>query len=235
MPSRDRAKIRPADAFLPQGPSHGTGGRPSLTESVKITSRILDGAKMLFLRDGYEKTSMDSIATGLGMSKRTLYARFPSKSELFEAVAARVLERSLAALEAVELAGKPPREQLLEASRRLLSEALDSDLVALDRVVTAESRSFPGLARRIHDHGIERTVDLFAGILAGGGFVSGASPDDVRRDARLFLEFVALPPLRQAVLGLSPPRNEAEGPSLLQRRIDIFLDGVSAGFGRPET
>lgn len=190
---------------------------------------------MLFLRDGYEKTSMDSIAAELGMSKRTLYARFPSKSELFEAVATRVLERSLAALEAVELVGRPPREQLLEATRHLLSDALDSDIVALDRVVTSEARSFPGLARRVHDHALERAVDLFAGILAGGGFMKRAGPDEIRRDARLFLEFVALPPLREAVLGVSAALNEAEGPSLLQRRVDIFLDGVGAGFGRPGT
>ena len=58
----------------------------------------------------------------------TLYARFPGKAELFEAMAVQVLEHPLEILEAVDLDGKPPREQVIEVANRLLATALKSRL-----------------------------------------------------------------------------------------------------------
>lgn len=189
-----------------------------------MTGRILAAAKTLFLRNGFGKVSMDAIASELGMSKRTLYARFPTKSDLFAAVAVHVLERPLAAMEAFDLPGRSPREQILEAARRFVAMALEPDLVALDRVATAEVRQAPDLGRRVHEHAVERSVEVMSGLLSRGDFMPGASAAEIRRDAQLLLEFVIFPPLRAAVLAL-PDSDEAEG-ALLQRRVEIFLDGV---------
>lgn len=52
-------------------------------ETVK---KILDIAKKLFLEKGYDKTSMQDIVNGLGMSKGAIYHHFKSKEELFEKV-----------------------------------------------------------------------------------------------------------------------------------------------------
>jgi len=46
---------------------------------------ILDAASALFLDRGYS-VSIDDIAAAAGVSKQTVYARFASKEELFEAV-----------------------------------------------------------------------------------------------------------------------------------------------------
>jgi AcrR family transcriptional regulator len=51
--------------------------------------RILDGAYTLFYRQGFARTSMDEIAAGAGVAKRTLYAHYDSKDSLL----ADVLER----------------------------------------------------------------------------------------------------------------------------------------------
>lgn len=48
--------------------------------------RILDTATRLFLKNGYEKTSMQAIVQELGMSKGAIYHHFHSKEELFEQV-----------------------------------------------------------------------------------------------------------------------------------------------------
>ncbi len=49
--------------------------------------RIIDVATKHFLDYGYKKVTMDEIADALGMSKKTLYQFFPSKYELFNAIA----------------------------------------------------------------------------------------------------------------------------------------------------
>jgi AcrR family transcriptional regulator len=52
-------------------------------------TRILDTAQELFLRHGFSKVTMNEIAAALGMSKKTLYAHFEGKEELFTAMHAK--------------------------------------------------------------------------------------------------------------------------------------------------
>lgn len=54
---------------------------------------IVEAAAEVFLEAGFEGASMSQIATRVGGSKRTLYGYFPSKEELFVAVAHNVAER----------------------------------------------------------------------------------------------------------------------------------------------
>lgn len=57
----------------------------SFTDSEK--SKILDYAAEKFMREGFYKYSMDSLASELQMSKKTIYKYFSTKDELVEAVA----------------------------------------------------------------------------------------------------------------------------------------------------
>ena len=45
--------------------------------------QVLEGARTVFLRDGYSGASVDDIATEAGVSKATLYSYFPDKQILF--------------------------------------------------------------------------------------------------------------------------------------------------------
>ncbi|HUD30927.1 MAG TPA: TetR/AcrR family transcriptional regulator [Novosphingobium sp.] len=67
--------------------SRPTGrGRPSQKQSQAITAAILDAATTLFLKEGYDGTSMEAVANAVQIPKTTLYKRFPDKSELLKAV-----------------------------------------------------------------------------------------------------------------------------------------------------
>jgi len=48
--------------------------------------RIVSEARRYFFDHGFRRITMDDLADGLAMSKKTLYARFPSKDALVEAV-----------------------------------------------------------------------------------------------------------------------------------------------------
>ena len=48
--------------------------------------RIVGAARRHFFAHGFRTVTMDDIAEELGMSKKTLYAHFPSKTALVEAV-----------------------------------------------------------------------------------------------------------------------------------------------------
>jgi AcrR family transcriptional regulator len=51
--------------------------------------RLLDAAARLFARFGFDKTSVDEIASAAGVSKGAVYLHWPSKFSLFEAVLLR--------------------------------------------------------------------------------------------------------------------------------------------------
>jgi AcrR family transcriptional regulator len=81
-------------------------------------ARIVAGARRHFFAHGFRRFTMDDLAAEVGMSKKTLYAHFGSKTELVEAVIADKaahLERDLARIEA-ECPGDFP-----EALRGMLS------------------------------------------------------------------------------------------------------------------
>src|SRR5439155_22699702 len=51
-----------------------------------IRQRIVDAARVHFFSHGFRNVTMDDLAQELGISKKTLYAHFPGKIDLLEAV-----------------------------------------------------------------------------------------------------------------------------------------------------
>jgi AcrR family transcriptional regulator len=52
-----------------------------------VPRQIMDGAREVFLTQGFDAASMGEIARKAGVSKGTLYVYFDSKEALFEAIA----------------------------------------------------------------------------------------------------------------------------------------------------
>src|SRR5439155_25401994 len=63
--------------------------------------RIVDAARIHFLTHGFCSVTMDYLAEELGISKKTLYAHFPGKVDLLEAVLADKFASVEAALKEV--------------------------------------------------------------------------------------------------------------------------------------
>jgi AcrR family transcriptional regulator len=70
-------------------------GRAAHIGPERRRPQVLDAAFELFLERGYEGTSIQAIADSLGVSKPVVYACYPSKDELFNALLRREEERVL--------------------------------------------------------------------------------------------------------------------------------------------
>lgn len=53
------------------------------TRSDRITRQIVESAKRLFLENGYDDTTVDDIAKGAGITKKTVYGHYENKKALF--------------------------------------------------------------------------------------------------------------------------------------------------------
>lgn len=116
-------------------------------------AQVLEGARKVFLRDGFEGASVDDIAREAAVSKATLYSYFPDKRLMFIEVFRAELSRDTAdasALIDVDL----PIEQVLPFIVQMISSHMTSEFgIRVFRVSVGESERFPTLAREYYDAG----------------------------------------------------------------------------------
>src|ERR1700739_2787249 len=90
----------------PRRPSPGCAKSPAPAPSTK--TRIHNGAARLFLRNGYDGTSMRDLARNLGLRPSSIYAHVSRKQELLFKVMERLMDEVLArARQALEAGGEP--------------------------------------------------------------------------------------------------------------------------------
>ena len=81
-------------------------------EKQMLRQEILDAARSLFAREGYENVSMRKIAEKIDYSPTTIYLHFKDKEELMFAVCEETFNGLVRELAAVEKATKDPVEGL---------------------------------------------------------------------------------------------------------------------------
>jgi len=120
-------------------------GRPTRTEAERRGRTLLATALDLFTARGLA-VSMEAIAASAGISKRTLYARYPDKMALFVAVLEWLLaERTAAAL--VLPVAMPLEEALLRYAEVLFDHYGTPRIVAFLRLLQKEKERVPDLER----------------------------------------------------------------------------------------
>lgn len=115
--------------------------------------QVLDGARKVFMHDGFEGASVDTIAREACVSKATLYSYFPDKKQLFAEVArSECLRQAEAAAAEVDMT-QPPGKVLRQTGRQMLSFFLSEFGQRVFRICVAESDRFPELGRQFYESG----------------------------------------------------------------------------------
>lgn len=115
-------------------------------------AEIVAAAMALFAENGFSATRLDDVARRAGVAKGTLYLYFDTKENLFRAVAKAAFDaHALPAIDpapGTDLGPEIAVPLLLEHAAGLLA---DGQLGGIARMVIAEARAFPDLARIWHD------------------------------------------------------------------------------------
>ena len=88
--------------------------------------RVLDAATELFYEKGYTNTTLDEIASRLGVTKPFIYTNFGSKSDLLVAICRIGVRNALAAIDRVLEHGEPSITLLKRFVPRYVSSVLKS-------------------------------------------------------------------------------------------------------------
>lgn len=80
----------------------------------KTRELLVDSARKLFAKNGFENTTMNDIAEQASKGRRTLYTYFKSKDEVYLAVIQTELERLRVRMDEVSRMDLPPEEKILQ-------------------------------------------------------------------------------------------------------------------------
>lgn len=86
---------------------------------------ILKTAADLFLTLGFKSVTMDDIANKMGISKKTIYAHFPTKSKLVEATTVYLLETIDSGIENIRKKNLNAIEELFEIKKFVMGHLKD--------------------------------------------------------------------------------------------------------------
>jgi AcrR family transcriptional regulator len=123
---------------------------PSSAEADETRQRILRAAFQAFAEKGYAGASTLLIATRAKVSKRDLYAMFPSKEAMLVACIATRSQR----MRMPDGLPEPQTREMLAATleafaANFLVESLDPDVIGMYRLAIAEAVGSPEIARRV--------------------------------------------------------------------------------------
>jgi TetR/AcrR family transcriptional regulator of autoinduction and epiphytic fitness len=152
-------------------------GRPSRSNEVNATARIIDAATDLFATRGFAGTSMEQVAAACGAGKDTVYRRFPSKAALFEAVVTHAHRRAIDQVEQIPAEHGNALERLKALMLHLLQINMEPDLIAFKRITMSEAIVFAnrGQIPTKPDPLMERLVDA-VGNAQIDGFIQSGDP-----------------------------------------------------------
>lgn len=137
------------------------GAETSTDRAESITGldrTILDTARTVFETYGLRRANIEDVAARAGVSRSTIYRRFPTKDELFERVVRREAELFFTTLDTAT-DGLDPQQAVIEAFALGVRLIEDSPLYA--RIAESEPELF-GMFSRSHVFPIGQFADRIA-------------------------------------------------------------------------
>jgi AcrR family transcriptional regulator len=199
--------------------------RPRSRKRDANRQRIVDAARVHFFSHGFRNVTMDDLAEELGISKKTLYAHFPGKFDLLEAVLADKFASVQATLKEITRA----RPHDFPATLRELLAGTQRELDEIKPPFVRDMRQKAPDAFKL----VERRRAALIQRYFGKFFVDGQRAGMVRKDvpAKLIIEILLA--MVQSIM--NPPKMEELG--MMPKEgftgiLKIILEGALTTKGR---
>jgi len=200
-------------------------GRPTRAQQEQRHEELLNVALDIFLERGFEQATMEEIAIQVGMSKRTVYARYEDKGTLFKAAVRRAIERYTVPREALEAVATDDLEETLAAIARLrIANVATPVATKLQRILSAQSYRFPELFHAAFEEGAGPTIGFLTDLFERFSKEGEINVTEPQRAATAFLSLAVGGPARIIVSGNKVDDTEIE--KHIRFAVGLFLLGV---------
>ena len=185
--------------------------------------QVIAGARDVFMREGYEGASVDTIARDAGVSKATLYSYFPDKQHLFLAV----LTADCAHQSEVELmieGGTMDVPQTLQFICKTLVEFMLSPFGQdMFRVCVAESQRFPELGQAFYESGPKRWTRKIGDYLRSPAAQAVFEIDDIALAADQLCQLCRTDLMLKIMFGIQTAARDADIDRVAEEAVRTFM------------
>lgn len=199
--------------------------KPKQMRGVQRRDTIIRSAAEMFLKNGYENTSVDSVIARSGGSRRNIYEWFGNKDALFAAVVRYLCDDLLVSMSDHDLKPDDPEGSLRVFGGLFVETLVSPPVVSLYRLVIGESERFPELGRIFYEAAPGVVIAKMADFLTACTERGTLKIEDPDLTARILVEMMKGDVHLRAVIA---PCDEIEAniPVIVDRAVRIALHGM---------
>jgi AcrR family transcriptional regulator len=195
-----------------------SGGRPPRDAVEELDARMIACAARLFMERGYAGVAIEAVAAAAGVGKNTIYRRYATKADLFQAVVDEQIRTLLTTPEAIEDGDLESRLNRLAVL--LVEAALNPEKTAFQRLIIAEAERFPEIAAICLDRAFRPAVALARSVLERDG-----GDGDIDFAAQQFVAAIVYGPHLDALMGRRTLNTSDDIARYAGNAVALFLKG----------
>ena len=200
-----------------------TSGRFAAGEDPVKREQILDGAKRVFLRMGFDAASMNDITREAGVSKGTIYVYFENKEDLFVAMVEAERAAFLSSLRMVLANNENIETGLYQFGVTFLEHLTDEKVMTAMRTVLGVRERMPALCSRFF-RGPQNLRTVLHDYLERGVAAGTLEIDDLDLASGQFLDLASGSFFKFRLFGTMPePPSRDEIDRVIRGAIRVFM------------
>ena len=196
-----------------------TGG----AEDSAKRRQILDGARAVFLSQGFDAASMGEIARAAGVSKGTLYVYFESKEDLFQAIAQQQCLAQAEGLFDLGAEGDDVEAVLTRLGVGFAGFLCQPDKASPLRTVIAIADRMPEIGKQFYESGPACGIGKLAAYLERQVAAGVLAVDDCEVAAAQFLEACQATLFKPVLFNFAPPPSPERIEHVVKIAVRTFL------------
>ena len=196
---------------------------PAADEDSIKRRQIVDGARQVFLAQGYDAASMGEIARAAGVSKGTLYVYFENKEQLFDAI---VMQESCGQAETailIDESNPDLEDALMQIGIGFVHFLCRPQKVSALRTVVAIGDRMPELGRKFYAQGPLQGIARLSGYFRMQIAAGKLRIDDPEIAAAQFLDSCQSTLFKPMIFNAAPPPSEDAIAHVVRMAVRAFL------------
>jgi AcrR family transcriptional regulator len=197
-------------------------GEAERADSAK-RRQIMDGARKVFLAQGFDAASMGEIARAAGVSKGTLYVYFDSKEKLFEAITREACAAQAEGVFSFDPADSDVAAVLTRIGRGYIKFlARPGGMSALRTVISIAGR-MPEIGAEFYDTGPAKGIARLRDYLAAQAAAGVLAIADCEVAAAQFIDACGATVMRQLLFNARPVPSDERIDHLVGTAVRVFM------------
>ena len=202
-----------------------SGASPAADNELEAKKRhdIIDGARRVFFRKGFDGASMDEIARAASVSKATIYVYFDSKADLFRALVEADKRQTAEQLLEIDESDDDVAHLLHRIGVSFMSMMVRPDHIRLVRMVIGVAEKFPPIGQAFFQAGPCQGGRRFSDLLQRQVALGRLEVEDCEAAAFQFFNLCQGNLVKGLMFGIAEPPTPQAVEATVAGAVRVFL------------